>query len=105
MQDARSFSAGRVSAGGRVIAPWQMSSTLSVSPYAGFYGDWRFSTDNALPAGQPVVGIGNGWSGRATGGVNLINLRGGSLALGGEYGGIGAGHKIWTGNVRANWAF
>ena len=105
LQDARWFSAGRVALGGRVIVPWQVSSTLSLSPYAGFYGDWRFSTDNAVPAGQPVVGIGNGWSGRITGGLMLSGLNGGSLALGGEYGGLGAGYKIWTGSVRAQWTF
>lgn len=105
LQDARRFSAGRVALGGRVIAPWQVSSALSLSPYAGFYGDWRFSTDNAVPAGQPVVGIGNGWSGRITGGLMLSGLNGGSLALGGEYGGLGASYKIWTGSVRAQWTF
>ncbi len=103
-QDARRFSAGRVALGGRVIAPWQVSA-LRLSPYAGFYGDWRFSSDDALPAGQPAVGFGNGWSGRATGGLALSGPGRGSLSIGGEYGGIGAGYKIWTGHARANWTF
>ena len=33
-----------------------------IAPYLGAYGNYRFATDNALPSGQPVVGIGNGWS-------------------------------------------
>jgi hypothetical protein len=76
-----------------------------LSPYAGLYGDYRFSTDNALPAGLPVVGIGDGWSARLTGGVAYTAAGGASLSLGGEYGGLGASYKIWTGNVRASMPF
>lgn len=104
-QASRDFSTGRVSTGGRVIAPWQMSATTTLSPYLGFYGDWRFATDNALPVGVPFVGISDGWSGRVTGGVNVATAGGGSLALGGEYGGIGANYGVWTANARANWRF
>jgi hypothetical protein len=104
-QSSRDFSTGRISTGGRVIAPWQTSATTTLSPYLGFYGDWRFATDNALPVGVPFVGLNDGWSGRVTGGVNIATAGGGSLALGGEYGGIGANYGVWTANARANWPF
>lgn len=104
-QASRDFATGRISAGGRVIAPWQVSATTTLSPYLGFYGDWRFATDNALPVGVPFAGISDGWSGRVTGGVNIAMAGGGSLGLGGEYGGIGANYGVWTANARANWPF
>ena len=104
-QASRDFATGRISTGGRVIVPWQVSATATLSPYVGFYGDWRFATDNALPVGVPFVGISDGWSGRVTGGVNIAMAGGGSLALGGEYGGIGANFGVWTANARANWPF
>jgi len=99
LQNERSFSTGRVSLGGRVIAPSQYSA-FSVSPYLGFYGDWRFSSDDALPVDVPNVGLSNGWSGRVTSGVSMVAPGGGSLSLGGEYGGIGAGYGVWTANAR-----
>jgi hypothetical protein len=105
-QTARSFSAGQVVTGGKVSAPWQLSSSrVTVAPYVGFYGDWRFKSDDAVPAGQPVVGIGNGWSGRVTSGISVVKAGGGMLALGGEYGGIGANYKVWTANGRVSWRF
>jgi hypothetical protein len=104
LQTARSFSAGRVATGGKVIAPWFVGATR-VAPYLGGYADWRFASDNALPAGMPIVGIGNGWSGRVTGGLALTCLGGGTLSLGSEYGGLGAQYKVWTANARVLWPF
>ena len=103
-QAERSFSTGRVSLGGRVIAPSQYSA-FSLAPYLGFYGDWKFSSDNALPVDVPNVGLSDGWSARVTGGVSMSAPGGGTLALGGEYGGIGAGYGVWTANARAAWPF
>ena len=106
LQAARSFSESRVSTGGKVIYPWQTTGAVQISPYAGFYGDYRFSTDNALPVGVPFVGIKDGWSGRAITGVTFATGRGGpSLSLGGELGGIGAGYDIWSAIARVNWPF
>jgi hypothetical protein len=102
---ARNFSAGRVSAGGKVIAPWQALAKTTVAPYAGLYADWRFSSENAVPAGQPIVGIGDGWSGRVTGGLMLSQAGGGTFAFGGEYGGLGANYKMWGANGRLLWPF
>ncbi|MBX9842193.1 MAG: autotransporter domain-containing protein [Xanthobacteraceae bacterium] len=95
--DARSFTTGRVSVGGRVLAPPQ---AFAFTPYVGFYGDWRFASDSTQVAAVPFTGIGDGWSARATGGFSMQVLRTGSLSLGGEYGGIGANYKLWTGNAR-----
>jgi hypothetical protein len=104
LQTARSFSAGRVATGGKVIAPWFVGWTR-VAPYLGAYADWRFASDNALPAGMPIVGIGNGWSGRVTAGLSWTCLNGGTLSLGSEYGGLGAQNKVWTANARVLWPF
>ncbi|MEW6450737.1 MAG: autotransporter outer membrane beta-barrel domain-containing protein [Pseudomonadota bacterium] len=100
--DARSFTTGRVSAGGRVLAPPQ---AFAFTPYVGFYGDWRFASNSTQVAAVPFTGIGDGWSGRATTGFSMQVLRTGSLSLGGEYGGIGANYKLWTGNARLSMPF
>ena len=105
LQTARDFTSGRVSAGGRVMTPAAEWSFAKVTPFIGLYGDWGFSSENALPSGIDQVGYNKGWTGRVTGGVNLASLRGGSLGLSGEYGGIGGNYGIWTANVRANWPF
>lgn len=104
-QAAHSFSVGRVASGGKVIYPWLLASGATLSPYAGLYGDWRFGTDDAVPAGQPVVGIGAGWSGRATGGVSYTAPTGGMLSVGVEYGGLGADYKVWTASARGSLPF
>ena len=103
-QADRNFSAGRTALGAKLIREWAYGD-MKVAPYAGFYGDWRFSSDNAVVAGNPIVGIDDGWSGRATAGVAFTGTGGASVSLGAEYGGIGAAYKIWTGNVRASVPF
>jgi hypothetical protein len=80
-------------------APW-IAGDKRIAPYLGVYGDYRFQTDNALPAGQPIVGIGDGWSGRVTSGITWTWRGGGTLAFGSEYGGFGASYKVWTANGR-----
>jgi len=104
LQAARSFSAGRVATGAMVSYPW-LTGDWRVAPYLGLYGDWRFSTDDAVPAGLPVVGIGDGWSARLTGGVTMAKAGGPSVSLGGEYGGLGANYKVWSANGQLNWPF
>ncbi len=100
----RRFSAGRVSTGARLIRPWTVGD-LKMTPYAGVFGDWRFSSGDALPTGQPVVGIGDGWSARVTSGIAFTNAGPLVVSLGGEYGGIGADYKVWTGNLRGTVQF
>src|SRR5262249_4408194 len=102
LQTARNFSAGRVATGGKVIYPWSAGATR-IAPYVGAYGDWRFGSDNALPVAVPIVGIANGWSGRVTGGLTWTWSGGATLALGSEYGGLGAHYKLWTAKPRAPW--
>jgi hypothetical protein len=58
-----------------------------------------------LPVAVTLVGINNGWSGRATGGLAFTSSGGASVTVGGEYGGIGAPYKIWAGNVRGSVPF
>lgn len=99
------FATSRVSAGDKVSYPWQASPTLRVAPYVGFYTDYRFSTDNALPVGIPYVGIQNGWSERVTAGATWTFRGGPSLSLGGELGGIGAAYDLWSANARVDWPF
>ena len=86
--------------------PWQATSDLLVSPYVGLYGDYRFSTDSALPVGIAFVGIKDGWSERVTTGLTMKSgLAGPSLSLGAELGGLGAGYNLWSANARVNWPF
>jgi hypothetical protein len=105
VQGSRNFSAGRIATGGRAIYPWQLTSNARISPYVGLYGDWRFSSDNALPVGQPLVGIKNGWSGRVTTGITTTMSSGLAVSVGGELGGLGAGYEVWSANARVNWPF
>jgi outer membrane autotransporter protein len=106
LQEARNFSAGRTAIGARASRPFTESDGWRISPYAGLYADWRFQTDTALPAGAtPVVGIGKGWSARVTTGVSATAVRGTVLSFNGEYGGLGADYKVWTGNVRSTVPF
>jgi hypothetical protein len=37
--------------------------------------------------------------------VSIPLLKAGTLSLGGDYGGIGANYKVWTGTARANVPF
>jgi outer membrane autotransporter protein len=100
-QAARNFSAGRTALGSKVARALAVSGGWTISPYVGLYGDWRFSADDALPTGTPVANIGKGWSGRVTTGLSASAKSGCTISLGGEYGGLGANFKIWSGNIRA----
>lgn len=104
LQAGRNVSAGRVATGGKIIYPWQLNNGWTLAPYAGLYGDWRFG-GNTTSSADAIIGLSNGWSARVTAGLNVANALGGTVTLGGEYGGLGANYKIWTGNARVNWAF
>lgn len=103
-QADRSFSAGRAALGSKLFKAIDFGD-MTISPFVGLYGDWRFSSDNAVASGTTIVGIGNGLSGRATSGVLFTGRSGASVVIGGEYGGIGADYKIWSGNVRGSVPF
>ncbi len=101
LQAARTFISGRTALGAQVARPWATANGWTVSPYAGLYADWRFSSENALPTGSPVANIKDGWSARVTSGLSATASRGATIALGGELGGLGSTYKIWSGNVTA----
>jgi autotransporter-like protein/uncharacterized protein DUF5407 len=101
---ANNFSAGRAAFGAKIERPFAVSGGWAFSPYAGLYGDWLFSSSNALPVGLPVAFIKDGWSGRVTAGL-AANARGTMLSLGGELDGLGASYKIWMGNLRITMLF
>ncbi|WP_247201916.1 autotransporter outer membrane beta-barrel domain-containing protein [Ancylobacter koreensis] len=100
--DTNDFSAGRVALGGKLTAPHVFEGVI---PYVGLYADWNFASDDNLPVDVPDIGIGEGWSARVTGGLNMRVFAAGSLSLGGEYGGIGADYSVWTGTARLSVPF
>lgn len=105
LQNSRNFSAGRTALGFNVARPIATYSDWTFTPSVGFYGDWRFSSDSAIATGTQVAFIKNGWSGRVTTGLSAVANDGRSVSLGGEYGGLGANFKVWTGNLRVTVPF
>ncbi|NIK47869.1 hypothetical protein FHS46_002186 [Variibacter gotjawalensis] len=97
-QPARDFMTGRASVGTK--AAYSMES--AITPYIGLYADYYFSRDyeGVNLEGLASVPILSGWSARVTGGIMARLPNGLSVALGGEYGGIGSDARIWT--FRAN---
>ena len=104
-QPSRDFSTGRTALGARVGRTFEISNGLTLSPYVGLYGDWTFQSDNAFPTTSPIAAIGTGWAGRVN--VGVVGKAAGEciISLDGEYGGLGANYKIWTGNVRLSMPF
>lgn len=96
LQADRNFATGRGSGGVKVSYPVAWSSTVNLVPYAGLYGDYYFSRDDAIDTGLTTVPLLQGWSARATGGLSMTFVRGAQLSAGGEYGGIGGNTHIWT---------
>jgi hypothetical protein len=105
-QADRDFAEGRASGGVKLGYPLRWRDSATLVPYAGLYGDYYFSHDNAaaiIAAGVPlpVTPFLDGWSARATAGVSAKFANGAAVALGGEYGGIGNAIHVWTYHVRA----
>ncbi len=105
LQADHNFSTGRASAGLKVSYPAALSSVAYLAPYVGFYGDYYFSVDDATTVGVTTVPLLQGWSGRATAGVDLTFAGGALIGIGSEYGGIGADYQIWTWRVRGSVPF
>jgi hypothetical protein len=100
-QSDRDFSTGRVSAGGKASALPFWVGSLRFQPYAGIYGDYRFSSDSALPVAPTLVGISDGWSARVTGGTSVSVRNGGSLTFGTEVGNLGGDRPaLWSVSAR-----
>jgi outer membrane autotransporter protein len=96
IQNDRNFSTGRASGGVKVSYPFIWSGTTNIAPYAGIYGDYYFTSDDASTAGLASIPLLQGWSARFTSGLSLSFGGGGQLSFGGELGGIGGNTQIWT---------
>jgi hypothetical protein len=105
LQPEHNFTTGRASGGVKASYPFSWSSTINLAPYVGLYGDYYFSGDDATNVGLTTVPLLQGWSGRATAGVDMSLGPGALLSAGGEYGGIGGNYQIWTWRVRGSVAF
>jgi outer membrane autotransporter protein len=111
LQANRTFTTGRASSGVKLIYPIAWTSSIAISPYAGLYADYYFTEDNAavvalagaVPlAAEPLL---SGWSARTTFGLAANFQNGATIALGGEFGGLGGTIQIWTFRSRASVPF
>jgi hypothetical protein len=102
MQSSHQFFSGRASGGAKLIYPTAWTSTITLAPYVGLYGDYYFNGDDAAPvsitgpvplASTPLLA---GWSARATGGLAATSAGGATMAIGVEFGGIGGTTQLWT---------
>jgi len=89
-QDVRKFSTGRASIGSKALYRWLHTSTFSVTPYVGFYGDYYFTEDDAAVQ-SAFPELLRGMSGRVTSGISVTQAGGAHVTLEGELGGIGSG--------------
>jgi hypothetical protein len=110
LQGARDFSTGRASAGVKVAYPFAWTSSISLAPYAGLYGDYYFNSDSAavpavVPGAIPTGLAFDGWSARAVGGFAATFDGGAQLAVGAERGGIGGNVGVWTYRARGSIPF
>jgi hypothetical protein len=105
-QDDRNFASGRASGGVKLAYPLAWTDTIALAPYAGLYGDYYFTRDDAAAtvtadstlASTPLL---DGWSARAIAGLAARFANGAAISVGGELGGIGSGTSIWTYRARA----
>jgi hypothetical protein len=104
LQAAHDFDTGRASGGMKVSYPIP-TGLGTLAPYAGLYGDYYFSKDNAAATALTPVLLLQGWGARATGGVTATFAGGPQLSVGGEYSGIGNDTHIWTFLIRGNVPF
>jgi outer membrane autotransporter protein len=109
-QQARhDFATGRASAGVKASYPVKWIDGVLLAPYAGVYGDYYFTQDDAamLLAGGALgsAPLLQGWSARLTGGLSAKLSGGATLGVGAEYGGIGGNTQIWTLTARARVPF
>jgi outer membrane autotransporter protein len=107
VQVDRNFSTGRASAGAKLAYPTVWTETISLAPYAGLYGDYYFTSDDAASTGLASTPLLQGWSARATAGLDMKFNSGGLLSFGGELGGIGSNSHttMWTYRVRGSVPF
>jgi outer membrane autotransporter protein len=95
-QPDRNFSTGRASGGLKVGYPLQWGNSNQITAYLGLYGDYYFSSDDAMATAIAGIPLLQGRSARATGDISMKIANGALLDLGGAYGGIGSTTRIWT---------
>jgi len=105
VQTDRHFSSGRASAGAKLSYPFAWTSTIALAPYAGLYGDYYFTSDDATSTGLASTPLLQGWSARFTSGLAMKSQGGGQLSFGGELGGIGGNTTILTWRARGSVPF
>jgi outer membrane autotransporter protein len=102
-QAERDFSTGRASTGLKVGYPMLWSSSITVTPYAGAFADYYFSSDDAaattIPLLLPEESV-EGAAARLASGLAVSGKDGTRLGVDGELGGLGADFETWT--VRGN---
>ena len=99
-QPAENFATGRVAAGLQASYPIAWASAVSLSPYAGIYGDYYFSSNDTAGIVITTVPLLQGFGVRATGGVTATFAGGAQLSAGGEFEEVGNATHIWTWRVR-----
>jgi Subtilase family/Bacterial Ig-like domain (group 3)/Autotransporter beta-domain/IPT/TIG domain len=107
-QGGRNFVTGRISDGIQVAYPFNRTSSITLMPFVGLYGDYYFNNDNAtLASVAPLAStpILLGWSARVTTGLSARFSNGVMTMIGGEYGGIGSNTQIWTFRGRSSVPF
>jgi hypothetical protein len=105
LQADRNFLTGRGSGGARVSYRWSGWPTMIVIPYMGLYADYYFSQDDGLATALASVPLLQGWSARAVSGVGLQFAGGAQVGIGGEVGGLGGDHTMWSVRGRASLPF
>jgi outer membrane autotransporter protein len=104
-QAERTFATGRASVGAKLIYRWQWSETLLLTPFAGAFGDYNFSTDDAATAVVTPYTL-QGVSARVVAGLAVATSYGAKFAASGEVGGLGGGQfTSWTLRARADVPF
>jgi hypothetical protein len=99
-QAKNSFTNGRANAGLQAAYAIPLSQRTTLSPYAGIYADYYFGNESDDDASVSVIGIGDGWAARATGGLTLSGIEGWALTAGAEAGNLGGeGPEFWTGRL------
>ena len=88
-QSSHDFATGRASSGVKVSYPVPWIDGVLLMPYAGLYGDYYFTQDDATA----IVAAGAKLASGAT------------LGVGAQYGGIGGNTQIWTVTAKAQVPF
>jgi len=105
-QPTNDFSTGRASTGTKLCYPLEWISAVALTPYTGVYGDYYFTSSNAVVAGIPTPALLlQGWSARVTAGLDMKLSNGGVISVGGELGGIGSSTTLWTYMARGSVPF